>query len=97
HIPVEVKTALHLGRPPDFEGVACIDCGRRLGYEIDHFDPRNDGGPTCYTNLGPRCWPCHQEKTKRDREAGKLTSPAPEEKRRRESRDEKRGPPEPRD
>ncbi|MGH2754789.1 MAG: HNH endonuclease [Actinomycetota bacterium] len=77
HIPVEVQVALELGDPPEFEGVACIDCGHRFGTEFDHIEPRNARGPTSHGNLGPRCWPCHQEKTKRDRLAGKLTPPPP--------------------
>jgi hypothetical protein len=77
HIPVEIQVALELGDPPDFDGVACIDCGKRFGTEFDHFEPRNNRGPTSTGNLGPRCWPCHKEKTGRDRSAGKLTPPKP--------------------
>jgi hypothetical protein len=77
HIPVEVQVALELGDPPGFDGVACIDCGKRFGMEFDHFEPRNNMGPTCTGNLEPRFWPCHQEKTKRDRAAGKLTPRKP--------------------
>jgi hypothetical protein len=78
HIPVEVLTALELGDPPEFDGPACIDCGKRFGTEWDHFDPRNNGGPTSRGNVGPRCWACHQEKTRRDRAAGKLTPRPPD-------------------
>jgi 5-methylcytosine-specific restriction endonuclease McrA len=92
NIPVEIKNALELGPPPDFDGVKCVDCGNRFRPERDHVEPRNSGGPTATTNLEPRCNPCHAEKTKRDRLAGKLTPPPPDEKRR-PSPDDERGPP----
>jgi hypothetical protein len=74
HIPAEVRTALELGDPPDFDGAACIerDCGRRHGLEWDHVDPVANHGPTAYANLQARCWPHHQDKTERDRAAGLL-------------------------
>jgi hypothetical protein len=73
HIPAELRTALDLGPPPGFEGVACADgCGRRYGLEWDHVDPVAHGGPTSYGNLKPRCWGCHHDKTERDRAAGLL-------------------------
>lgn len=65
-IPVEVRIALELGEPPEFDGVVCVDCGNRFRTELDHVQPRSAGGPTATTNLKPRCWPCHQEKTKND-------------------------------
>jgi 5-methylcytosine-specific restriction endonuclease McrA len=68
-IPVEVALALELGDPPDFDGVACVDCGNRFRTELDHVHPYAAGGPTCTDNLDPRCWSCHQAKTKRDRHA----------------------------
>lgn len=72
HIPVEIAVALELGEPPDFDGVRCKDCGNRLGTEIDHVEPRAARGPTSHSNLKDRCYSCHQDKTRRDREAGKL-------------------------
>jgi 5-methylcytosine-specific restriction endonuclease McrA len=78
YIPVEILLALELGEPPEFDGVKCVDCGNRFRTEFDHVDPRAAHGPTCTTNLDPRCWNCHQEKTKRDRNAGKLTPRAPD-------------------
>jgi 5-methylcytosine-specific restriction endonuclease McrA len=66
-IPVEVLLALELGTPPSFDGVVCVDCGNRFRTEFDHVRPRVAGGPTSNGNLRPRCWRCHQEKTKRDR------------------------------
>jgi hypothetical protein len=77
HIPIEVQIALELGDPPDFDGVRCIDCGNRFRTEFDHIEPRAANGPTSKPNLGPRCWPCHLAKTKRDRKAGKLTPQPP--------------------
>jgi hypothetical protein len=73
HIPAELRTALELGAPPDFDGVTCSEpgCGRRHGLEWDHTDPVANGGPTSYKNLRPQCWP-HQDKTEQDRRAGLL-------------------------
>jgi hypothetical protein len=72
HIPVAVKVALNLGDPPDFDGPRCPDCGNRHGLEMDHDDPKANGGETSLDNLKPRYWRCHQKKTARDREAGRL-------------------------
>jgi hypothetical protein len=74
HIPAELRTALELGAPPDFEGARCVDegCGRRHGLEWDHLDPVANGGATSFDNLVPRCWPHHRDKTERDRAAGRL-------------------------
>ena len=77
HIPVEVQVALELGEPPEFDGVACVDCGNRFKTEFDHVEPRAALGPTSNANLDPRCWPCHQTKTQRDRKAGKFKPPDP--------------------
>ena len=79
-IPVEVRIALELGEPPSFDGVKCIDCGNRFRTEFDHVQPRHAHGPTSHGNLKPRCWRCHQEKTKqektkRDRRARRCRSP----------------------
>ena len=72
HISAELRTALELGDPPGFEGAVCVDCGRRYRLEWDHLDPVANHGPTSFKNLKGRCWPCHQAKTERDREAGLL-------------------------
>jgi hypothetical protein len=72
HRPKDIQIALELGDPPDFDGVKCVDCGSRFRPEFDHVEPRNNNGPTSKGNLKPRCDPCHDEKTRRDREAGKL-------------------------
>jgi 5-methylcytosine-specific restriction endonuclease McrA len=76
-IPIEVALSLELGKPPSFDGVACVDCGNRFRTEFDHVRPRVAGGPSSNGNLRPRCWTCHQQKTKRDRRAGSLTPPDP--------------------
>ena len=78
HIPAEVRIALELGAPPDFDGLRCVDCGNRFRCERDHIEPRNAGGATASDNLTWRCWPCHVAKTERDRKAGKL-KPRPRE------------------
>jgi hypothetical protein len=84
NIPIEVQLVLEIGAPPDFDGIKCVECGNRFRNERDHVEPRNAGGPSSNGNLDWRCNPCHIEKTKLDREAGKLTPPPP---------DEERGPP----
>jgi hypothetical protein len=77
HITAELRTALELGPPPDFDGVRCVEegCGRRYGLEWDHVDPLANGGPTSYDNLQARCWPHHRAKTERDRAAGLIGEP----------------------
>ena len=72
HIPAELRTALELGPVPAFDGARCVEdgCGRRHGLEWDHVNPVANGGATSYDNLKARCWPHHQAKTERDREAG---------------------------
>src|ERR687892_916512 len=92
NIPVDVQRALELGPPPEFDGVKCVDCGNRFRPERDHVEPRNSGGPSSTTNLEWRCDPCHEEKTKRDRLAGKLTPPPPDDGRG-PPPDDERGPP----
>jgi hypothetical protein len=78
HIPAEVRTALELGRPPDFDGLRCSapGCDRRHHIEKDHKNPFANGGPTDYFNSQGLCWPHHDEKTTRDRQAG-LIGPRP--------------------
>ena len=78
NVPVEVRLALELGAPPDYDGLRCVDCGNRFRNERDHVEPHNQLGPASVDNLEPRCWSCHQAKTERDRKAGKLTPPPPE-------------------
>jgi hypothetical protein len=74
HLKAEVRTALELGAPPDFDGISCAEagCDRRYHLEIDHRDPRANWGPTALKNLQPLCYPHHQEKTARDRQSGLL-------------------------
>lgn len=75
--PAWLKTALRLGDPPDFTGVACTNCANRYGIDWDHQQPLSNGGPTSIENLHPLCWACHQQKTQQDRAAGLLKlSPA---------------------
>ncbi|MGH2736674.1 MAG: HNH endonuclease, partial [Actinomycetota bacterium] len=73
-----------LGPPPAFDGVQCVDCGNRFRTQNDHVEPHVAGGPASTDNFKPRCWPCHQKKTERDRKAGKLRPRPP---------DAQRGPP----
>ncbi len=74
HINAEVLTALTLGAPPEFDGVSCAEegCDRRYHLERDHRNPRGNHGPTSLENLQLLCWPHHQAKTRRDRDAGLL-------------------------
>jgi hypothetical protein len=74
-ISVEVRAALELGPPPDFDGIRCRDCENHFRTEWDHVHPHVAHGPASTTNLEPRCWTCHQAKTGRDRRAGKLRPP----------------------
>jgi hypothetical protein len=72
NIPVEVRLALELGAPPDFDGLRCAACGNRFRTEIDHLEPHCRGGPASIGNLAPKCHPCHEVKTERDRRDGKF-------------------------
>ena len=76
-IPVEVALALELSEPPEFEGVSCVDCGNRFRTEFDHVRPRFKHGPTSQPNLKPRCWTCHQAKSKRERKRARARPPEP--------------------
>lgn len=66
----ELETALELGGPPDFDGVTCSVCGNKFRLEWDHVDPVCAGGVTSFENEDPKCWQCHGEKSRREREAG---------------------------
>lgn len=66
----ELRTALELGGPPDFDGVACSVCGNRFKLEWDHVEPIAAGGVTSFANEDAKCWRCHDEKSRREREAG---------------------------
>jgi HNH endonuclease len=72
--PALLQSVLDLGAPPEFDGVGCaVDgCDRRYHHQWDHTDPFANGGPTSEDNLQPLCWAHHQEKTERDRKAGRL-------------------------
>ena len=72
YLPAELRTALDLGPVPEFTGRQCVDCGQRWNLEYDHIDPVANHGPTSYDNLAARCWPDHQIKTEKDRQAGLL-------------------------
>ena len=76
-IPAEIRIALNLGDPPEFEGRRCVDCGNRYFLETDHDEPRAAGGETALDNLRDRCDSCHDKKTARDREAGLLRPQRP--------------------
>ncbi|HZJ51545.1 MAG TPA: HNH endonuclease [Actinomycetota bacterium] len=84
--PVEVLAALRLGEPPEFDGVKCIECGRRFRNDKEHSEPHVAGGTASTGNLKWRCYGCHKNKTAEDRKNGKLTPPDP---------DAERGPPGP--
>ena len=75
NIPAELQVLLEIGEPPDFDGVKCVDCGNRFRTEFDHVKPHVARGPMSNGNIKPRCYPCHQTKTDRDRKAGKLRAP----------------------
>jgi 5-methylcytosine-specific restriction endonuclease McrA len=73
HRPAALQTILDLGRPPDFIGASCKECGRKYNLQWDHIDPVANGGSTCYTNAQALCIPDHVAKTERDSKAGLLT------------------------
>ena len=73
----ELLTALNLGDPPLFSGPSCTDCGSTFRLQRDHVDPVGNGGMTSLHNMKLRCDPCHEAKTRRDREAGLLGPNAP--------------------
>ena len=66
----ELRTALELGGPPEFDGVTCSVCGNKFRLEWDHVEPVCAGGVTSFANEDPKCWRCHDEKSRREREAG---------------------------
>lgn len=66
----ELRTALELGGPPDFDGVVCSVCGNRFKLQWDHVKPIAAGGVTSFANEDAKCWRCHDEKSRREREAG---------------------------
>jgi hypothetical protein len=68
------RTVLMLGEPPEFDGAKCPEpgCGRRFGLEYDHIDPVANGGATTLENIGVPCDEHHDQKTERDRRAGRL-------------------------
>lgn len=71
-MPSELKTAMELGKAPDFDGPKCVRCGNRFRPERDHIEPVVALGPTKLSNLDWLCDPCHDVKTDEDREAQKL-------------------------
>jgi hypothetical protein len=72
-LPAVLATALRLGSPPLFHGVACDDgCGCELGLQWDHIDPVANGGPTSMANLQGLCTPGHRVKTAADWASGLL-------------------------
>lgn len=70
YIPAELRTALELGEPPDFDGIRCSGCGKRFRLQWDHVDPVCAGGLTTYDNQDPKCWDCHTRKSAAERAAG---------------------------
>ena len=78
NIPIEVRLALELGDPPDFDGMECVDCGSRFKNEKDHVEPHAAGGVVSVRTMKPRCHPCHKAKTLRDLRAGKFNRAGPD-------------------
>jgi len=68
----ELRTALELGDPPDFDGRACVDCGGQFRPQIDHDLALTNGGATEIANLKWRCPTCHRAKTERDLAVARL-------------------------
>ncbi|HUP69387.1 MAG TPA: DUF222 domain-containing protein [Acidimicrobiales bacterium] len=76
YIPAELRTALELGDPPEFDGITCSGCGKKFNLQWDHLDPVCAGGLTSYDNEDPKCWECHAKKCDEERAAG-LYKPKP--------------------
>lgn len=72
HLPATLRTAIEIGAPPTFDGLACERCGKKWGLQLDHQNPVANQGPTTYTNLQALCWEDHHIKTEQDRQAGLL-------------------------
>ena len=72
-VEVADQPGRHLDAAADHS--SCRDCGNSFRTEWDHVRPRAAHGPASTTNLEPRCWRCHKEKTARDRRAGQLRPP----------------------
>jgi hypothetical protein len=53
-IPVEVRLALELGKPPEFDGIRCAVCGNRFRTENDHVEPHVAATPHRWTT-STRC------------------------------------------
>lgn len=70
YIPAELRTALDLGGPPDFDGTRCSGCGNKFRLEWDHVEPVCAGGITSFENEDAKCWACHQAKSDAERAAG---------------------------
>jgi hypothetical protein len=73
YIPVELRTALDMGPPPEFDGLVCVKCGSRFRVEINHINPvgnRDNPGETSYINTEGDCPRCHDEVTEQQRQAG---------------------------
>jgi hypothetical protein len=60
NVPVEVQRALHLGRPPDFDGVKCVDCGKRFGNQKDHVEPYCGDNPASVRCTGSKAGRPHR-------------------------------------
>ncbi|HVA75921.1 MAG TPA: HNH endonuclease signature motif containing protein [Acidimicrobiales bacterium] len=80
HIPAHLRTALELGAPPHFDGLACARCGRKWGLQLDHDRPVAARGLTELNNLQALCWQDHHDKTEEDRQAGLLGGSQPQSK-----------------
>ena len=72
HARAEVRRALELGEPPEFDGIKCSECGNRFRNQKDHLEPHVAEGPTSTGNLDWKCYRCHKRKTEDDRKSGKL-------------------------
>lgn len=70
YIPAELRTALELGDPPEFDGVVCSGCGKKFRLQWDHVEPVCAGGVTSYENEDPKCFECHAKKCDAERAAG---------------------------
>jgi hypothetical protein len=70
YLRAELRTALELGGPPEFDGIACSVCGKKFRLQWDHVEPLCAGGITTFANEDAKCWSCHLDKSDRERAAG---------------------------
>jgi hypothetical protein len=78
NVPVEVRIALELGEPPDFDGVRCRYCGNASGTKQTTSSPTSPEAPRPMTTSGPGAGAAIRPRPSATRETGKLRPRAAE-------------------